>query len=481
MSSHKRNPQWYSFSWLSPLVFLVFVAPALAQGASVPITIDAHKGLGPMEIDRFALGQGGLSEDPIWNDRIPEIRSLNPRLIRLFVQEYFDVYPKKGVYHWNTLDQSVDTILAAGAHPLMCIAIKPKLLFPTINQDMVEPSSYAEWEELIYQMAKHYKERGSNIEYWEIANEPDIGEDGGCPSRFTAGNYPRFYEHTAKAILRANPTAKVGGPALAHWRSPLLPALLKHCSSNKIPLHFVSWHIYNSDPSEIRDTILSVRKMLGEFPNLHCATILDEWNMSLSNPVQDPRFQPCFIAEVACQMFTAKLDYSCYYHIRDYHVSQEHFGRFMSPHGTLFMARWWNDMPQFDGLFDFQNVLRPAFFTFRLLSRLIGEKLAVEPEPGEAQPHLLATLEPSRDRINVLIWNFAVNAPPEAGVAIQFNGLEGQWRLWRIVLDASTSSNDENHRLRRGPNQDLSMETPRLEIKLAPYEISLITLEKKNH
>ena len=37
-------------------------------------------------------------------------------------------------------------------------------------------------------MVRHYKERGSGIRYWEVANEPDIGEDGGCPygSNWTA-------------------------------------------------------------------------------------------------------------------------------------------------------------------------------------------------------------------------------------------------------------------------------------------------------
>ena len=39
------------------------------------------------------------------------------------------------------------------------------------------------------------------------------------------------------------------------------------------------------------------------------------------------------------------------------------------------MTRWWNRMPQFDGLFDYQNQIRPAYFTFKLLSRLAGERL----------------------------------------------------------------------------------------------------------
>ena len=79
-------------------------------------------------------------------------------------------------------------------------------------------------------------------------------------------------------------------------------------------------------------------------------TFLDEWNMSLSHPVRDPRFQPAYVAETAWQMFDAGLDYSCYYHIRDYYVDVNKFSEFMSHKGAAFMARWWNRMPQYDGL-----------------------------------------------------------------------------------------------------------------------------------
>ena len=103
-------------------------------------------------------------------------------------------------------------------------------------------------------MVRHYKERGAGIRYWEIGNEPDIGEDGGCPYRFTPENYLPYYQHTAAAILRADPDARVGGPAVANYRSPILPALMDFGASGKAPLHFVSWHIYNSDPSAVRRT-----------------------------------------------------------------------------------------------------------------------------------------------------------------------------------------------------------------------------------
>jgi hypothetical protein len=37
-----------------------------------------------MAVDHMALGQGGLSNLPMWADRVAEIRALRPRLIRLF-------------------------------------------------------------------------------------------------------------------------------------------------------------------------------------------------------------------------------------------------------------------------------------------------------------------------------------------------------------------------------------------------------------
>ena len=73
----------------------------------------------------------------------------------------------------------------------------------------------------------------------------------------------------------------------------------------------------------------------------------------------------------------AGLDYSCYYHIRDYYVDVNRFSQFMSARGAAFMARWWNRMPQFDGLFDYQGTVRPAYYAFKLLSRLTGNRLEV--------------------------------------------------------------------------------------------------------
>ena len=462
---------------LTAWLFCIAVTlPALPQTGPVVITVDAAAARGPMEIWRHGLGQGGLSSEPMFDAEA--IRPLRPKLIRLFVQEYFHVYPSRGVYDWTVLDRSVDNILRAGAMPLMSICIKPSALYPVIDQDKVDPSSYEEWDELIYQMVRHYNTvKKCGIRYWEVFNEPDIGEDGGCPGRFTTEAYNRYYEHTARAILRADPTARVGGPALASYRSPLLEGLLKHCSRNQVPLHFVSWHVYSSDPQSLRNSVVQVKRLLAGYPSLQCETILDEWNMSLQRPRQDPAYQPAYALETIHQMREAGLDYSCYYHIRDYHVFEPQFAKFMSRHGSLNMANWWNLTPQFDGLFDFQNVMRPAFFMFKLLSRLAGDRL--ETVGGDSHVKALAAYDSEQDTLNTLVWNFGLESPPATRVQLAFRNLKGaRYAVRRLTLDAATPSNQENDRLRMTRNDTLEKPSTAEDVfDLPPYGVALVSLK----
>jgi xylan 1,4-beta-xylosidase len=460
-------------------LLVVFLSSVIAQTQIGLISVKAflNEQLGPLEIDRFALGQGGLSEEPMWDNRIAEIRALSPRIIRLFIQEYFNLLPERDQYHFDTLDRSVDTILKTGPKPLMCICFKPKVLFPVVDQDVVEPSDYEQWEKLIFNLVRHYMEKGAGIRYWEVANEPDIGEDGGCPYRFQPDSYCRYYKHTVAAILRADPNALVGGPALANPGSPILPALLDLCSKEEIPLHFVSWHIYSSDPKRIRATIDNVKTLLKKYPTLKPETFLDEWNMNLGFPPSDVRIQPCYVAEVAWQMKEGGLDYSCYYHIRDYHVSFERFAPFMSAKGTAFMTGWWNRMPQFDGLFDFQNNVRPAYFTFKLLSRLTGQRLRLTSDGPAVHGFLSRDKRYSTYEYNLLLWNYSASP---AQVEISFENMLANMQAKPVVLDAATSNNDEILRLRPESPFLVRIDQPTFRISFEPYEVRFWSFERRN-
>lgn len=453
-------------------VLLLFCLSAWSQSL-VEVHVNFAETTGPLKMNQMALGQGGLSDKVMWDDRVAEIRALHPAVIRLFIQEYFNLLPTEGRYHFETLDKNVDAIIATGATPLMCICFKPKALFPQINQDIVEPNDYAAWEKLIENLVGHYKERGSEIRYWEVGNEVDIGEDGGCPFRFKPDSYVRFYKHTADAVLRGDPEARVGGPALANVRSPIFPALLEAAAAtNTLPLHFVSWHIYNSNPTSVRGTIDYAKGLLAKHPQLKPETFLDEWNMDLTNPPLDARFQPAYVAETIWQMKEGGLDYSCYYHIRDYYVSFEQFAPFMSERGTAFMTRWWNRMPQFDGLFDYQNTIRPAYFSFKLLSRLAGDRHPVT-SSSEAV-HGFATHDPKLRMHNLLIWNFSKETN---AVTLRLENLPAAMRHRHIVLDAIATSSDENARLRPDPFKKIEAGNQTIETTLEPWAIHYWSFE----
>jgi len=425
-----------------------------------------------MRMEQMALGQGGLSEEPMLANRTTEIKALHPAIIRLFVSEYYEVLPQKGKYHFKTLDSMVNNILATGAKPFMSFCLKPKVFFPVIDHDIVEPNDYKGWEEFVFNVVKHYLNKGAGIKFWEVGNEVDIGEDGGTPYRFKPENYARYYKHTVAAIRRADPTAKVGGPALAWFKSPILPELLRVCSLEKIPLDFVSFHNYNNSPTAIRGQIQYVKDLLAKYPDLRAETIMNEWNVDLFNPILDPRFQPCYVAETIWQMKDVGLDWSCYYHIRDWYVSYETFAKVFSPQGTAFMTRWWNRQAQFSGLIDYQNNLRPAYFTFKLLSRMAGNKLKVSSESDKV--HGFASHDPRLNMHNMMVWNFSDTAKK---VKISLKDLPKKMRIRHMILDATSGAQDENQRLRPDPFINLEKGTREISLTLEPWAVHYWSFE----
>ncbi len=460
--------RYWLLQWICMFLFLSSNSGeiGLAYPGGVELIVDTSHNLGEIDLTRYSLGQGGLSEKPMIDGHIDQIAQLHPTTIRLFVQEYFNLYPERDRYHWETLDKAIEAVLATGAKPIMALAFKPKVLYPKIDHEIVHPTDYAEWEELISRLVKHCnQERKYGIEYWEVGNEVDIGESGGCPYKFKPEDYVVYYDHTVKAILRADSRAKIGGPALAGYKSPLGDALIEHCGSGKAPLHFLSWHMYNNDPGNFRQSIRAMKAKLAKYPALKdVETILDEWNMSLSNPIVDPHFQPAFILENTYGFYEEHLSRAAYYHIRDFFVEPKVFSRFMSEAGTAFMEHWWNVMPQYDGLFDHQGRVRPAYYAFKLMSLIKGQRLPVtwtdEPVRGFAarESHW----------INTVFWNFPLGGEGktvEATVRFPYEK-SGRFRLVRLNPDGPVN----NLELERSEAVAVLASSP-IRVTMRPYEV----------
>lgn len=180
-----------------------------------------------------------------------------------------------------------------GARPTLAPAMKPPVLYPTVEHFNVHPNNYEEWERLCEALARHCRERGFNVAAWKICNEPDIGETGGTPHYFrSAADHNQFYTRTVSGLLRGDPEARVGGPAVASPDSFLIEGLIGHCATNNVPVHLLSWHLYSNSPEAHAGNIAKQRARLAKFPQLNDVKLfISEWNMDLMHPNLAPGTQ----------------------------------------------------------------------------------------------------------------------------------------------------------------------------------------------
>jgi xylan 1,4-beta-xylosidase len=440
----------------------------LAATEAIQLQVDFAKPDGTWNMPALALGQGGLQGDPMIAPHIKEIRQLRPRTIRLFLSEYYRIYPARDTYDWTKLDHELRAVRATGARPTLSLAMKPPVLYPVVDHFVVHPNNYEEWERLCEALARHCREQGFEVAAWEVGNEPDIGEMGGTPHYFrSAADYNRFYAHTVTGLLRGDPGAQVGGPAVAGADSFLVEGLIEHCATQGVPLHFLSWHLYSDSPEAHAGNVIKQRARLAKFPQLENVKLfISEWNMDLMRPNLAPGFQPCFVLETMRRYAEAGLDMAAYYHIRDCFVDPADFD-WMSPGGRRFMAHWWNTMPQYSALFDHHGRVRPAWYAFRLLGQLEGPRYAVHGEQGGIR----AIAGDGDGYKHLIVWRYGVDGPEEIEVRLAIAGANG--RNSRVVqLDAAAPVNNIRV-IHFGRTDDLG----NVPLRLKPWDVRWIEIE----
>ncbi|MBN2584720.1 MAG: hypothetical protein JXL80_16780, partial [Planctomycetes bacterium] len=352
------------------------------------VTVDALADAGPLETWRHALGHGGINSVPLPDAVVEGATLLRPRLIRIFIQEFFTIYRGSGRFDWSRLDPYMDALDRTGAKVVAAITIKPKALFPQIDAAQWRPRDVAEWQNVVAQLVRRYSVERAIVTHWEIGNEPDIGEDGGCPYLITRPeDYAEYYAMTVAPILETFPAAKVGGPGLANAFSDLLPGLIRHCARTALPLDFVSWHLYHSDPALHAALTRHTQILLADYPGKRPEIMVTEFNRRLAEPVaaedhaQDPR-RAASLAAILLAHAAIGLDWSFYYHLWDQTCYHEDFANLFSPRGLKNMVRHWNEVPHRLGLFGVDGRVRPQYFVYRMLQRL-GERRLAATTDGE--------------------------------------------------------------------------------------------------
>jgi xylan 1,4-beta-xylosidase len=312
----------------------------------------------------------------------------------------------KPLYNWSYVDQIYDGLLENGVRPFVEMSFMPKALAASQTPHAFwyrplpsPPKDYAKWEMLVYNFAKHLVDRYGVAEvsqwYFEVWNEPNIDFWTGQPKQST---YFLLYDHAARAIKRAEPRLRVGGPATA--QAAWIPEMIMHCVQGQIPLDFVSTHVYGNDLSKDvfgtdenidRSEMVgrAVRKVYNQVksssrPDL--PIIWSEYNASYKNEIDvtDAAFMGPWLANNIrlCDGLTAAMSYWTFSDVF------EEQGVIKTP----FYGGY--------GLIAEGGILKPAFNAFAMLHRLGDQR---------SQTDLANALVTKRadGTLAIAIWNYA--------------------------------------------------------------------------
>ena len=326
------------------------------------LTVDPRRDLGRVPNGIIGLSQGGGVSD--YEDATAnKLREGGFKWFRM--DNVFTGALKKDkatgdlVYDWRDLDKRIDFIRKIGADPILCVSYMPQVLDAVPNNERQSaPKDYAAWEELCFQAAKHTLERGAHVPFWEVWNEVNTGwlkpgpDDKGSEEfrrlysqalgktdtntatirRFEA--YCKLYRATALGIRRADPSAKIGGPALAsgpmensrecghcsHGEG-FARGLMLWCAQEKLPLDFVSWHEYFQPPETIVKEANAFRNYLNASPALRQSVtsfMVTEWNEAWwPDRPQDHEVGAAWCANTITRAFLpAGIDRPCFFYVK---------------------------------------------------------------------------------------------------------------------------------------------------------------------
>ena len=413
------------------------------------------------------------------------------------------------VYDWTIVDRIFDTYLANGVKPYAEIGFMPEALStkpqpyqhrwtPKAKYDEIytgwayPPKDYEKWGEFIYQWVRHCVEKYGSDEvatwYWQTWNEPNIGYWRGTPEEFRKLN-----DYAIDAVRRALPEARVGGADTAGSGGNFSREFFEHCLRGKnfatgkvgTPLDFVSFHAKGSPKfvdghvrmgiaNQLR-TIDEGFRIVASYPELKDKPIV----IGESDP---EGCAACQGRELAYRNGTMYSSYTAASFARKHDLADRHG---VNLEGALTWAFEFEDQAYFAGFraLASNGINKPVLNTFRMFSKMSGERLAVESDAavslddmmkdgvrGKADVAGFSSIDGRR--VCVMLWNYHDEdiAGPDAAIKLSLAGLEGKSATVNHYRIDETHSNAFSAWQRMGSPQDPTPEQYEALVKAGQLE-----------
>lgn len=369
------------------------------------------------------------------------------------------------VYNWKIIDSIFDTYVQRGMKPLVQIGFMPEALSskpqpykhnwrPGASYKEVftgwayPPNDYNKWRELVYQWAKHCTDRYGKKEveswWWEVWNEPNIGYWQGTVEEFC-----KMYDYAADGLLKALPTAKIGGCNITGGGSKFLATFIKHCltdtnyATGKIgsPLDMVLFHA-KGQPRVVNGTVVmnvgtqmrnirDAMKTIKEFPELkNIPQVIGE-----SDPEGCAACGMSTNPENAYRNGTMYSSYTAASFARKYLLADEYKAKLI---GVVSWSFEFENQPWFAGFRDLatNGVDKPVLNVFRMFGMMKGKRVVVNgnrmydlktfvDSSVRKQTDIGAIAAIDKRSATIMVWNYHDEDKQDAGeeIKIDLNGL----------------------------------------------------------
>ena len=399
-----------------------------AAGASAAITVDTTRTVGPLShfwekaagSDRTVVGlREQWRQDLIRVQKETGIQTV--RCHGLFNDEMGVAQAGPGNFNFLYVDQVYDFMLDHGVRPFVELSFMPEAFATSANRifaykgNVSPPSNWQNWHDMIGAFTDHCVKRYGlpEVRGWkfEVWNEPNISFWAG-----TQQEYFELYRQSADAIKKVDSQLQVGGPSTAQlgW----IPDLIQYCSSNGVPLDFVSTHVYANDPQKLifgRDNMYKLEEVIPRGVALVKQQVASSKMPKLPLWITEWSSQnPAFIADTVknCIGLAEAMSYWTFSNV---------FEEGGVPSGVF---------NQTFGMLDQWGIARPSFHTFVFLHKLGDTQLS-------ADGPVLATRR-ADGSVALLLWNLipadqggVANGNPIGATAgsQQSGGLSKQFRL----------------------------------------------------
>ncbi len=402
---------------------------------------------------------------------------------------YTDVYNEdangKALYNWAILDSIFDTYVALGIKPLVEIGFMPKALSSKPDPYAhswsaggniwtgwtYPPTDYRKWESLVYEWVMHSIKRYGTKEIrqwlWQVWNEPNIGYWSGTPEE-----YHKLYDHASKAVKKACPSCKIGGP---HTTNPdgekaiqYLKGFIDHCLNGTnyatgkkgSPLDFVAFHAKgnptwadNHIRMGLQNQLMAIDngfKIIASYPELKNIPVIigenDPEGCAACSAKRDPKYG--YRNGTMYPVYTAA-SYPKIYSLADRHK--------INLVGALTWAFQFENQEWYAGFRDLatNGVNKAIFNVFRMFSMMSGNELSsisngsipidqIVTGGVKDKPDIGSYASSNGKDINILIWNYhdddIISQPAEIQLTItNLNSKKYSYQHYRIDSEHSNS------------------------------------------